>query len=61
VSPYRINPQNKREVQVLKAGVWRKLKEYPTVEEALKRLAAMKINVEEAHTPSPKKKKRGGK
>jgi hypothetical protein len=46
---------------VLKAGVWRKLKEYPTVEEALKRLAAMKINVEEAHTPSPKKKKRGGK
>lgn len=43
--PYRINPTNRKQVQVYKGGRWTVLKTHATVKKALKHLAALKINV----------------
>lgn len=45
--PYRLNPVNKREVQVKKGGAWKRLKLHPTTGKASKHLAALKANVKE--------------
>jgi len=45
--PYRLNPSNRKEVQVYKDGKWKRLKLHPSVAKALKHLAALKINVKE--------------
>lgn len=44
--PYRLNPKDRREVQVKRPSGWVKLKLHPTVDKARKHLAALKINVE---------------
>lgn len=43
--PYRINPTNKKEVQIKKGKVWKRLKLHPNAKAALAHLRALKINV----------------
>lgn len=43
--PYRLNPKNRKQVQIQKGGKWKVLKTHPTVAKAMKHLAALKINV----------------
>jgi hypothetical protein len=43
--PYRLNPNNKKQVQVKKSGRWQVLKSHSSLEAAKKHLAALKINV----------------
>jgi hypothetical protein len=45
--PYRINPQNAKQVQVKKSGKWVLEKEHLSKEQALKHLRALKLNVKE--------------
>lgn len=43
--PYRINPVNKKQVQVKKSGKWQLLKIHKSAADAIKHLTALKINV----------------
>jgi len=43
--PYRINPTNSKEVQILKGKKWKRLKLHETSEKARRHLVALKINV----------------
>ena len=45
--PYRLNPKNKREVQVKRGNNWTTLKVHPTTQKALKHLQALQINVKD--------------
>lgn len=46
--PYRLNPNNRRQVQTKgKNYKWVVVKTHKTVDEAMKHLAALKINVKE--------------
>lgn len=45
--PYRLNPNNKKEVQIKKGKRWVRLKLHPNNQRALAHLRALKINVEE--------------
>lgn len=46
--PYRTNPKNSKEVQVLKKGKWVSKKIFGTAREALAHLRALVINVKES-------------
>jgi len=46
--PYRLNPSDKREIQVKRAGKWLRLRLHPTVGKAAAHLKALKANVKEA-------------
>lgn len=43
--PYRLNPKNKKQVQVKKGARWAVLKTHRSAAQAKKHLAALKINV----------------
>jgi hypothetical protein len=43
--PYRLNPKNKRQVQVNRNGKWVVLKTYKTTKQALAYFRALYINV----------------
>lgn len=43
--PYRINPKNKKQVQVQRGRRWASLKTHPSARAAAKHLAALNINV----------------
>jgi hypothetical protein len=45
--PYRINPKNKKEVQVKRDDKWVSKKVHLSEEQALKHLRALKLNVKE--------------
>jgi hypothetical protein len=45
--PYRINPQNAKEIQVKKGKRWRRVKLHKTAARAKAHLAALRINVKE--------------
>jgi len=45
--PYRLNPKDKKEVQVKKNKRWQILKRHPSKNKAMGHLAALKINVKE--------------
>lgn len=45
--PYRINPQEHREIQVMRGRKWRRLKLHQTAALALSHLRALKMNVKE--------------
>jgi hypothetical protein len=46
--PYRLNPSNKKEIQVKRAGKWLRFRLHPTVGKASTHLRALKANVKEA-------------
>jgi hypothetical protein len=46
--PYRLNPSNKREIQVKRAGKWLRFRLHSTVGKAAAHLKALRTNVEEA-------------
>lgn len=43
--PYRLNPKNKRQVQVKKSGKWKVKKAYRSKKKALKLQRALYLNV----------------
>lgn len=53
--PYRLNPKNRREVQVKRKGRWLHRHTHKTVREAKGHLAALNKNV---HHPSKARKRR---
>lgn len=53
--PYRLNPSNRRQVQVKRSGRWVVVKTHSTVPDAEAHLAALNINV---HHRGKKKKRR---
>lgn len=48
VMPYRLDPKDRRCVQIQEGGIWKRLKCHPTPGDAAKHLAALVINVEDA-------------
>ena len=46
--PYRINPKNRKQVQVKKGDNWEVLKTHLSPEQARKHLTALTMNVKEA-------------
>lgn len=53
--PYRLNPKNRRQVQVKRASGWVLKKTHPSVAEAKAHMSALNINV---HHPSKARKRR---
>lgn len=48
IMPYRINPQDTREVQVQRNGRWMTFKRHETADDAIAHLRALLINIPEA-------------
>ena len=60
--PYRLNPRNRREVQVKRKSRWAREKLHPTVAKAKKHVSALNINVHhpgKARRPKPRPKGKG--
>ena len=51
--PYRLNPKDKRCVQMMKAGTWQMKKCFETEEAARKHMVALMMNVPEAMKKPP--------
>ena len=45
--PYRLNPKNKKQVQVKRDGEWVNKKTHLSADQALRHLRALKLNVKE--------------
>jgi hypothetical protein len=45
--PYRLNPKNKKQVQVKKEGKWKLVKEHLSENHATRHLRALQLNVKE--------------
>jgi len=53
--PYRLNPKNRREVQVKRKSGWVRKKLHPTVAKATAHVSALNLNV---HHPEKARKRR---